>query len=173
MSWLASAITPCVLTRACSLTFHRFAMTATPQLRLPYMASAALRRSRGGQVASSLAAAASAPFPSPVRAPVAPSCPDVRIPKGARSFTTTPSRRDKNFAAATDVDTSSPISRYDGLVQKGLLREDSYQRKIVGKLEALHDELKGYTQKLQQEPRSASHESGGFVSRRKKPCSLL
>ena len=60
---------------------------------------------------------------------------------------------------------ASPIARYDALVDKGLLREDSHQRTVVERLETLHDELKTYEQRLHPEKQSISPGgSHGFVS---------
>lgn len=57
----------------------------------------------------------------------------------------------------------TPIKRYDELVEKGLLNEDSHQRQVVQRLEDLHNELKTYKQKLQPEPETAKPE--GFFSK--------
>lgn len=46
----------------------------------------------------------------------------------------------------------SPIKRYDELVEKGLLRDDTHQRNVVQKLEDLHNELKTYKQRIHPEP---------------------
>jgi predicted ATPase len=46
----------------------------------------------------------------------------------------------------------SPIKRYDELVERGLLREDSHQRQVVQRLEDLHEKLKTYEQEVHPEP---------------------
>lgn len=67
--------------------------------------------------------------------------------------------RDANGVAAT-----SPIGRYDKLVEDGLLRDDSFQRDVVQRLETLHQELKTYTQKLQPEPEVTTTRKGWLAS---------
>lgn len=73
----------------------------------------------------------------------------------------------------TDVH-SSPIARYDALVEGDLLRDDSHQRKIVKKLERLHNDLKTYDQIVQ--PEEDTHKmagtSGGLVSRNVHDCMI-
>ena len=66
-------------------------------------------------------------------------------------------------ATKTQNGSISPIKRYDELVEKGLLNEDSHQRKVVQQLEELHNELKTYKQNLQPEPETAK--PGGLFSR--------
>jgi hypothetical protein len=57
---------------------------------------------------------------------------------------------------------TSPIARYKALIEKGLLREDSYQLHIVeNKLEKLHEELKTYKQNVRPESETASKTKGG------------
>lgn len=55
---------------------------------------------------------------------------------------------------------NDPTSRYESLVRNGVLRDDEHQRGVVGLLQGLHDQLKGYT------PADVppSHGSTGWVS---------
>lgn len=59
---------------------------------------------------------------------------------------------------------TGPIARYSHLVETGLLRDDEFQRSIIHKLQKLHDDLKGYQQKLPSKEEAKVKVKGGLVS---------
>jgi predicted ATPase len=69
--------------------------------------------------------------------------------------------QDQPAASSTSKEHTTPVARYKALVEKGLLREDSYQLQIVQKLERLHENLKTYKQKVRPESETAEKAGGG------------
>lgn len=65
---------------------------------------------------------------------------------------------------ASKTKASTPIQRYDQLVQTGVLRDDAHQRKIIKVLQSLHDELKTYKQADVPDPEEHLEASKGLFS---------
>ncbi len=55
----------------------------------------------------------------------------------------------------------NPLTRYHSLIEQGLLKDDPHQSKIIGILQEMHDQLKGYSPKVIPEGRE---DGGGIVS---------
>lgn len=89
------------------------------------------------------------------------------------STTTTTSQtqiKSKSHSSVSDHEKpeTGPIARYSDLVEKGRLRDDPFQRSIIQKLQNLHDELKGYQQKLPKKEDVQVKVKEGLVSRSKR-----
>ncbi|KAJ9477172.1 Protein AFG1 [Pseudozyma hubeiensis] len=81
---------------------------------------------------------------------------------GVRSFTS--SSLSLSAAKAGKSKASTPIQRYDQLVQDGVLRDDTHQRNIIKVLQSLHDKLKTYKQGVVPDPEEHLQASKGLLS---------
>lgn len=59
---------------------------------------------------------------------------------------------------------TTPVERYDELVQSGVLRDDAHQRSIIKVLQSLHDQLKTYKQGDVPDPEEHLQASKGLLS---------
>ncbi|GAC93980.1 potential mitochondrial ATPase [Pseudozyma hubeiensis SY62] len=79
-----------------------------------------------------------------------------------RSFSSSTSSL--SAAKAGKSKASTPIQRYDQLVQDGVLRDDTHQRNIIKVLQSLHDKLKTYKQGDVPDPEEHLQASKGLLS---------
>ncbi len=70
----------------------------------------------------------------------------------------------RSAAKASKLKATTPIERYDELVQSGVLRDDSHQRGIIKVLQSLHDQLKSYKQPDVPDPEEHLQASKGLLS---------
>ncbi|CAD6896907.1 unnamed protein product [Tilletia controversa] len=115
---------------------------ARPQLALARTAlAAAIRAGARSSPAAAAAAAASLSQPSSQRRPAA-------LP--SRPLSTSPPLTNAGLTALHQrkitIESSDPTTKYQLMVNQGLIRDDPHQRSIVNVLQRLHEELKTYKQ---------------------------